>query len=89
MAKALRLVETRRDRLVPNVAGMLLLARAEALREFLPTHDLYFQVLDATGDVRTNDRLAGPLLRVLEELESRFSARNEEHEVPVGLVRLV
>jgi len=87
-AKALQLVETQGQRLVPNVAGLLLLGREEALRDLLPTHAVHFQVIDAQGDVRVNDTLTGPLLRVIEEIETRFFARNEEEEITVGMIRL-
>lgn len=87
-AKALQLVETQGQRLVPNVAGLLLLGREEALRDLLPTHAVHFQVIDAQGDVRVNDTLTGPLLRVIEEIEARFFARNEEEEITVGMIRL-
>jgi ATP-dependent DNA helicase RecG len=89
LAKALRLVETQPDGgLLPNVAGLLLLGRESAIQRLLPTHKLRFQVLDGQGNVRVNDVLFGPLIRVLEEVESRFSARNEEREVLAGLFRL-
>ncbi len=88
VAKALRLVETRKGNLVPNVAGLLLLGREEVLREALPTHEVHFQVLDEQENVKVNDVFHGPVLRVLSDLETRFRARNEEQEVTVGLFRL-
>lgn len=88
IAKALRLVETQGDRLVPNVAGLLLLGREEVVRKLLPTHEVHFQVLDAQGDVKVNDAFHRPLLHVLSEVESRFAARNEEREVMVGMFRV-
>lgn len=88
VAKALRLVETVDDRLVPNVAGMLLLGREQALRDYVCTHEVNFQVIDPVGDIRVNDGFHGPLLKVLEDVESRFAARNEEREVLVGLFRV-
>jgi len=88
IAKALQLVETQGDRLVPNVAGLLLLGREEVVRKLLPTHEVHFQVLDAQGDVKVNDAFHRPLLHVLSEMESRFAARNEEREVMVGMFRV-
>lgn len=88
LVQALRLVETRGGALVPNVAGLLLLGREAALRRAVPTHEVAFQVLDARGDVLTNDWLSGPLLRALEAIEERFEARNQEQEVQVGFFRL-
>lgn len=88
IAKALQLVETRDRQFVPNVAGLLLLGREEVLRDLLPTHVVHFQVIDAQGNVRMNESFTEPLLRVIEEIETRFSARNEEREITVGMVRL-
>jgi ATP-dependent DNA helicase RecG len=88
LAQALRLVETHGKRLVPNVAGVLLLGRLSALRKAIPTHQVNFQVLDPVGDVKVNDLMDGPLLKVIQDIENRFAARNEERETLVGMIRL-
>ncbi len=54
----------------------------------LPRSQVHFQVLDSTDEVKVNHTFNGPLLQVLEEIESRFKSRNEEKEVPVGFFRL-
>ena len=77
VAKALKLVETQDGRLVSNVCGLLLLGRSDVLRQVVPTHEVHFQVLDGKGDVKVNETFHGPLIQVLEELESRFRIRNE------------
>ncbi len=89
LAKALRLVETRTDgSIAPNIAGLLLLGREPAIQSLLPTHKLHFQVLDAQGNVKVNDIFTIPLIRLLAEVDARFSARNEEREVLVSMFRL-
>jgi ATP-dependent DNA helicase RecG len=88
IAQAMRLVETKGDSLVPNIAGLLLLGYETVLQEVLPTHHVFFQVLDERGNVKVNSDLHWPLLRMIDELESRFAARNQENEVTVGLFRL-
>ena len=88
LIRALRLVETRGEELLPKVAGMLLLGREASLRRFVPTHEVAFQVLDAHGSVLVNDWFHEPLLKTLEAVEDRFRARNQEREVQVGLFRL-
>ncbi len=88
LAQALKLVETIGGELVPNVSGLLLVGRDEHIEALLPTHALHFQVLEPNGDVRVNDSFRGPLLAVLEDVEARFNARNEEREVTVGMFRL-
>ena len=87
LAKALRLVETQDGVPVPNIAGLLLLGRTQSIERFLPTHAVHFQVLDARGDVRVNDPFHEPIVKIIEEIESRFRARNEEREKIVGLLR--
>ena len=88
LAKALRVVESQNGRLVPNVAGLLLLGKEDRLRQLIPTHQVFFQALDAQGNVKVNDMFCGPMVRVFNELESRFSARNEAREFLVGFVRV-
>ena len=75
IVKGLRLAETRGDSLVPNIAGLLLLGHEEAVRKFIPTHMVHFQVLDSSGDVKVNDDLAFPLIKCIDEIESRFLSR--------------
>ncbi len=87
LAKALGLVETNADGLVPTVAGLLLVGREESLRRHLPTHEVAFQVLRGT-DVSVNEFYRRPLLEIVELLVERFDARNEEQEIQVGMLRL-
>jgi ATP-dependent DNA helicase RecG len=58
------------------------------LQDVMPTHQVFFQALDSQGNVKLNDMFRGPLISVLREVEARFAARNEEHEVTVGLFRV-
>jgi ATP-dependent DNA helicase RecG len=88
LAKAMKLVESQGEVLVPNVAGLLLLGRREAIESVLPTHEICFQVLTVDGEVRVNDRLRIPVLAALERIEERFSSINTEQEVQFGLFRL-
>jgi ATP-dependent DNA helicase RecG len=88
MAKALRIVETEGDVLVPNIAGLLLFGRKAELERHLPTHQAAFQVLTADAEVRVNEFFREPLLELAELFEARFDARAEEREVAVGLIRV-
>lgn len=69
-----------------RVAGLLLLGREESLRRLLPTHEVAFQAMSGTR-VNVNDFLRWPLIKVSDELTSRFDARNEEEEIMIGAVR--
>lgn len=87
MAKALGAVEANHTVSAVRVLGLLLFGREEALRSLLPTHEVAYQVL-AGQKVEVNDFFRWPLLRVMEELLTRFRARNREEEVLVGMLRI-
>jgi ATP-dependent DNA helicase RecG len=88
LAKALQLVETVNDQLIPNYAGLLLLGRDEPLRRLVPTHEAAFQVMDAQSNVLVNDFFRGSLLATIEAVQNRFDARLNEQEVMIGMFRL-
>jgi len=87
IAKALGAVESNGRVTEVRVLGLLLFGREDALRRLLPTHEVAFQVLSGTR-VQVNEFLHWPLLRVMDELMTRFRARNEEEELMVGLLRV-
>ncbi|MHB0876937.1 MAG: RNA-binding domain-containing protein [Anaerolineae bacterium] len=84
---ALGLVRTEAGQRFVTVAGLLILGREAALRQFLPTHEVAFQVLDGM-QVRVNEFARAPLLRAFERVMDQFAARVEEDEVQVGLFRV-
>jgi ATP-dependent DNA helicase RecG len=84
---ALGLIRREEGRMVPTVAGLLILGRESALREHLPTHEVAFQVLDGT-QVRVNDFYHTPVLKTFERVEEQFRARLVENEILVGLFRV-
>jgi ATP-dependent DNA helicase RecG len=71
----------------PTLAGLLLIGKEEALRRFVPTHEVAFQVLERE-EVRANEFTRAPLLRVVEWLDSMLAPWNREDEVQVGLFRV-
>lgn len=87
LAKALGAVEANGAVTSVRVLGLLLFGRDEALRRYLPTHEVAFQVLRGTA-VEVNDFFRWPLLRAMEELEARWRARNREQELMVGMLRV-
>lgn len=86
LLKALGLAEGRGPVERIRVAGLLLLGRESALQQFLPTHEVAFQVLRGTR-VLANDFLRWPLIRVSDALTERFDARNQEQELFIGSIR--
>ncbi|GIV24563.1 MAG: ATPase AAA [Bacteroidia bacterium] len=87
LAKALGAVEANGQVRNVRVLGLLLFGKEESLRRLLPTHEVAFQVL-AGHRVEVNDFFRWPLLRVMEECEQRFAARNREREILVGMLRI-
>lgn len=87
LCKALRLVETHGEILAPNVSGLLLLGRLNEIERHLPNNGVNLQVIDKNLDVRVNETFRHPLLKTLDEIESRFIGRIEEKEVTIGLFR--
>lgn len=87
LAKALGAVQANHDVRAVTVLGLLLFGREEALRRFVPTHEVAFQVL-ADNEVRVNAFYRWPLIRVMDEVLAQFRARTEEREVLVGMVRV-
>jgi len=87
LARALGLVRRNDDRLVPTVAGLLLIGSEEALRNYIPTHEVAFQVFRGQ-DLSANEIYKWPLLRVLERILEAFTIRNDEEELAVGLFRV-
>lgn len=88
LVKALGLVVTHENHLIPNIAGLLLLGHVHTLAQRIPTHQLAFQVITADKEVRVNDWFREPLLYTLEQIDARFRNLNQEREADVGLVRL-
>lgn len=84
---ALGLIRRDGNRMVPTVAGLLILGTEAALREHLPTHEVAFQVVEGT-DVRYNEFRRMPLLKIFEWVDQQFRARLVENEVQVGLFRV-
>lgn len=88
VVKALGLGEGDREVERLRVAALLLLGREDSIRRLLPTHEVAFQVLVGTR-VPVNDFFRGPVIRVSDEVMTRFDARNEEREeFQIGGVRV-
>ncbi len=87
LAKALGVVDANGEVRGIRLAALLLFGKEDALRRFVPAHEVAFQALRGL-DVEVNDFFRWPLLRVMEECEARIRARNREQELMVGLLRV-
>ena len=70
-----------------RVAALLMVGREDAIRRWVPNHEVAFQVLRGTR-VSVNEFVRWPLVRTAEEFALRFDARNQEDELAVGMVRV-
>jgi len=85
LAKALHAVEAGRKIKGVRVLGLLLFGREDIISEALPMHEVAFQMLEGTN-VRMNEFFRGPLIKIMEEIETRFRANNKEEEIRTGLL---
>lgn len=85
--KALRLVTTVDGKLVPTMAGLLLIGRAERIQKLIPTAEASIQILEGTSVV-VNESFTQPLLRAFEQINTYVAARNRETEMEMGLFRI-
>jgi ATP-dependent DNA helicase RecG len=87
LAKALGVVDATGQVRGVRLAALLLFGKQDALRRFVPTHEVAFQALRELK-VETNEFFRWPLLRVMEEIEARIRARNREQDADGGLLRV-
>ena len=85
--KALGFVKSVDSKLHPTITGILMTGYDDIIEEYVPTHEVDFQVLSGT-DVLVNEFLKAPLLKLFETLMIMFKARVEEKEFMVGIIRV-
>lgn len=85
--KALQLVVTLEDRLVPTYTGMLILGRVDKIKEYMPTAEAGFLMINGT-EVNTNETFYLPILAGIERILDFINARNPERELEMGIFRL-
>ena len=85
--KALQLVVTAGDILIPTYTGLLLLGKREKLKEYMPTAESAFIMMRGT-EVVTNESFFLPLLAAIEKMTDFVSARNIMQEMEMGMFRV-
>ncbi len=85
--KALQLVVTVGDQLVPTHTGILLIGKSNKLRELMPTAESAYQMLRGT-EVTANESFYQPLLYTIEQMIEFVNVRNPEQELEVGMFRI-
>ena len=85
--KALQLVISIDDSLIPTYAGLLLLGRSEIIHKLIPTAEAAILEMNGT-DVSLNESFYLPLLAGIEKIFSFIAARNPQQEMNSGLFRI-
>lgn len=86
--KALGFVKERQGVYYPTIAGLLMLGYEQTIRDYVPSNEVLFQVLDGTDVLVNPPAMHGPLLQVFEKVELMFQSRITEQEVMVGMFRV-
>jgi len=84
---ALGFIRRENGRQSVTVTGLLMIGKEQAIRNWLPVHEVAFQVMNGVR-VKVNEFYRSPLLRIFEKVMDQFEARVEEDEVHVGLFRV-
>jgi ATP-dependent DNA helicase RecG len=87
LAKSIGAIDADRDIKSIKVLGLLLFGKEDSLTRLVPSHEVAFQVISDTR-IQVNDFFRWPLIRLMEELSSRFRARNREEELMVNIFRI-
>ena len=85
--KALQLVVTAGEELIPTYTGLLLLGKKDKLKEYMPTAESAFIMMRGT-EVVTNESFFLPLLAAIEKMTDFVSARNIMQEMEMGMFRI-
>lgn len=85
--KALQLVVTVGECLIPTYTGLLLLGKQEKIKEYMPTAESAFIMMRGT-EVVTNESFFLPMLAAIEKMMDFVSARNITQEMEMGMFRI-
>ncbi|MCW5935091.1 MAG: putative DNA binding domain-containing protein [Fimbriimonadia bacterium] len=86
LAKSIGAVEANGEVQAIRVLGLLLFGKTDSLARYIPAHEVAFQKLRGQS-VEVNDFFRWSLLRIMEELDTRFNALNREKEILIGMFR--
>lgn len=87
LLSALGVAELRGENVLLRRGALLLFGTAEALRNYVPTHETMFQVLER-GTLRQNVIRHDPLFKTADALFGLLREQNREDEVIIGLTRV-
>ena len=86
--KALGFVRERDKSWFPTIVGLLMIGHEEYIRQFVPSHEVLFQVLDGVNVLVNPPAMHIPLLQTFEKVDLLFQSRVVEQELQIGMFRV-
>lgn len=86
--KALGFVRKRDKSWFPTIVGLLMIGHEEYIRQFVPSHEVLFQVLDGVNVLVNPPAMHIPLLQTFEKVDLLFQSRVIEQELQIGMFRV-
>ena len=86
--KALGFVRERNKEWYPTIAGLLMIGHENYIRQYVPSHEVLFQVLDGVNVLANPPSMHASLLQTFEKVDLLFQSRIVEQELQVGMFRV-
>lgn len=86
--KALGFIREREKEYYPTIAGLLMIGHESYIRQYVPSHEVLFQVLDDTNVLANPPAMHFSLLQTFEKVDLLFQSRIVEQELQVGMFRV-
>ena len=86
--KALGFVRERDKKQFPTIAGLLMIGHESYIRQYVPSHEVLFQVLDGTNVLANPPAMHFSLLQTFEKVDLLFQSRIIEQELQIGMFRV-
>lgn len=86
--KALGFVRERDGQWYPTIAGVLMIGQESYIRQYVPSHEVLFQVLDGVNVLANPPAMRSSLLQTFEKVELLFQSRIVEQELQIGMFRV-
>lgn len=86
--RALGFVKERDGEWFPTIAGILMIGQENNIRQYVPSHEVLFQVLDGVNVLANPPAMRGSLLQTFEKVELLFQSRIVEQELQIGMFRV-
>jgi len=72
----------------PTIAGLLMIGQEPYIRQYVPSHEVLFQVLDGVNVLANPPAMRGSLLQTFEKVDLLFQSRIVEQELQMGMFRV-